>query len=134
MARKTRITEIGQYHIINRGVERRDIFLEADDYEKFLDLLSQAKEKFHLTIHNFSLMTNHYHILLETSKPNISDAIKYLNSHYSLYFNKKYKRIGHLWQGRFHSYLLYDDTHFWIVAKIVKEINHYRYQSFFQWR
>ncbi len=144
MARKERITEVGQYHIINRGVERRDIFLELDDYEKFFDLMMEMKKKFHIVLHSFCLMTNHYHILLETFKPNISEAIKYLNSNYSIYFNKKYRRFGHLWQGRFHSYYLYDDIHFWIVAKYIErnpieakmviDIEKYQYQSFFQWK
>ena len=86
-------------------------------------------------------MTNHYHIVLETKEINILDAIKYLNVTYSKYFNLKYKRVGHLWQGRFMSYYLYDDAHFWIVAKycernplktnMVNDVSHYKYQSFF---
>ncbi len=82
-------------------------------------------------------MTNHYHILLETKEENISQVIKFLNSFYSIYFNKKYKRSGHLWQGRFPSYYLYNEAHFWIMAKyiernpikakIVNDINNYKY-------
>jgi putative transposase len=144
MARKERITEVGFYHIINRGVERRDVFLESEDYDYFLDLLSEMKKIYSITIHTYCLMTNHYHIVLEITQPNVSQAIKFLNSFYSIYFNKKYKRSGHLWQGRFASYYLYDDAHFWIVAKyiernpikanIIHEISHYKYQSFFQWK
>lgn len=144
MARKERITELGYYHIINRGVERRVVFLEAQDYGAFLDLLLELKNNFGIIIHSYCLMSNHYHILLETTRPNISDAIKHLNVFYSKYFNKKYKRVGHLWQGRFKSYCLYDDAHFWIVAKyiernpikagIVKQIDQYEHQSFFMWK
>lgn len=144
MPRKYRITYAGYYHVINRGVERRNIFLEPIDYEYFLDLLVSIKDKYNITIHSFCLMTNHYHILLQTYSENISDAIKYLNSIYSIYFNKKYKRVGHLWQGRFKSYYLYDDEHFWIVAKyiernpikanLITNIDLYTYQSFFQWK
>jgi hypothetical protein len=89
-------------------------------------------------------MTNHYHLLIETTDKNISDAMRKLNSRYSIYFNKQYNRSGHLWQGRFASYYLYDDIHFWYVAKyiernpitanMVKQIDHYKYQSFFQWK
>ncbi|SMP89173.1 hypothetical protein SAMN06314042_11619 [Epsilonproteobacteria bacterium SCGC AD-308-O04] len=117
MARKNRINEPGYYHIINRGVERRNIFLEPEDYNRFLDLLLEI---------------------------NISDAIKYLNVTYSKYFNLKYKRVGHLWQGRFKSYFLYDDAHFWIVTKyiernpikanMVNDVNQYSHQSYFQWK
>ena len=144
MARKNRINEPGYYHIINRGVERRSIFIEPEDYSLFLDLLLEMKKKFNILIHSYCLMTNHYHILLETKEINISDAIKYLNVTYSKYFNLKYKRVGHLWQGRFKSYYLYDDAHFWIVAKYIErnpikanmteDINQYSHQSFFQWK
>lgn len=120
MPRKDRITESGYYHIINRGVERRNVFLEPEDYDKFLDILLEMKKFYNITIHAYCLMTNHYHILFETTQTNLSDAVQFLNSLYSIYFNKKYKRNGHLWQGRYKSYYLYDDAHFWIVAKYIE--------------
>ena len=144
MARKHRISYPGMYHIINRGVGKRNVFLTDEDHEVFSVLLGEMLKKFNITLHTYCLMTNHYHLLLETFEENISDAIKYLNSHYAIYFNKKYNRPGHLWQGRFLSYYLYDDAHFWIVAKyiernpikahMVKDIGTYNYQSFFQWK
>jgi len=144
MPRKDRITSAGFYHVVCRGVERRNVFLDSDDFEKFLEILKDMKDKFHILIHSFCLMSNHYHILLETKEENISSAMRYLNSHYAIYFNKKYNRTGHLWQGRFHSNFLYDEEHFWYVAKyiernpvkakIVKDITHYKFQSFFQWK
>lgn len=144
MARKDRITEPGCYHIINRGVERRNVYLDPDDYNFFILLLIKLSENYNIKVHSYCLMTNHYHILLETKENNISKAIQFLNDKYSKYFNKKYNRVGHLWQGRFTSYYLYDDIHFWYVAKyiernptqanMVKQIDHYPYQSFFQWK
>ncbi len=144
MARKYRISYPGMYHIINRGVGKRNVFLADEDHEVFLALLGEILEKYNITLHTYCLMTNHYHLLLETYEENLSEAIKYLNGNYAIYFNKKYKRPGHLWQGRFLSYYLYDDVHFWIVAKyieqnpvkahMVKEISEYKYQSFFQWK
>ena len=144
MPRKQRLTQPGLYHIINRGVEQRDIYLEAKDYYYFLDLLLDIAKKYDVIIHSFCLMTNHYHILLGTKKDNLSKAIQHLNDKYAKFFNKKYKRSGHLWQGRFKSYPLFDDAHFWIVVKyiernpikanMVKSIDIYKYQSFFQWK
>ncbi len=144
MPRKARQTEPGFYHIVNRGVERRLIFLEHNDYEKFFDLMYVLTQEFDIIIHSFSLMTNHYHILLETKQKNISKAIQFLNDKYAKYFNKKYKRSGHLWQGRFKSYSIYDDTHFWITSKyiernplkagMVKTVDTYMYNSFFQYK
>jgi IS4 transposase len=88
-------------------------------------------------------MTTHYHLLLETKEENISKAIQYLNGTYSMYFNRKYKRTGHFWQGRYLSYYLYDETHAWIVAKYIErnplearmvgDIEEYAYQSLAQW-
>jgi REP element-mobilizing transposase RayT len=144
MPRKERITHAGFYHIINRGVEKRNIFLDDEDYNQFLEILNNVKNNYNIIIHNYTLMTNHYHILLETTKSNISEAIKQLNASYSIYFNNKYKRSGHLWQGRFLSYYLYDDKHFWEVAKyiernpikanLVDDIAKYPYQSYHQWK
>jgi hypothetical protein len=89
-------------------------------------------------------MTNHYHLLLETKQTNLSKAMQFVSDKYAKYFNKKYSRSGHLWQGRYKSYPLFDDAHFWIVAKyiernpikanMVQDIELYKYQSFFQWK
>ena len=144
MPRKERYQEIGHYHIINRGVEQRFIYLEPEDYEFFLDLLFKLSNDYQIVIHAFCLMTNHYHLLLETKQNNLSKAIQFVNDKYSKYFNKKYIRSGHLWQGRYKSHPLFDNAHFWIVAKyiernpikagMVKDVAFYKYQSFFQWK
>ena len=144
MPRKERYQEAGKYHIINRGVERRSIYLEHQDYEFFLDLLLKLHKDYDIIIHAYCLMTNHYHLLLETKQNNLSKAIQFVNDKYSKYFNKKYSRSGHLWQGRYKSYPLFDDVHFWIVAKyiernpikagMVQDVAAYRFQSFFQWK
>lgn len=144
MPRKERYQEPGHYHIINRGVERRSIYLESDDYEFFLYLLQKVTKEFDITMHAFCLMTNHYHLLLETRQNNLSKAIQFLNDKYSKYFNKKYTRSGHLWQGRYKSYPLFDDCHFWLVAKyiernpikagMVDSVELHKYQSFYQWK
>ena len=144
MPRKERITEPGYYHVISRGVERRNIYLGSEDYEYFLKLIYTLFQQYNVILHSYCLMTNHYHLLIEIKEPNISEVMRKLNSLYSIYFNKKYNRSGHLWQGRFASYYLYDDIHFWYVSKyiernpikanIVQAIDNYKYQSFFQWK
>ncbi len=144
MPRRTRITDAGYYHVISRGVERRNVYLEDEDYGLFLDILVEVFKKYNIVLHSYVLMSNHYHLLIETTEQNISDAMRRVNSLYAIYFNKKYERVGHLWQGRFHSYYLYDDIHFWIVAKYIERnpikakmitsVSEYKYQSFFQWK
>ena len=76
MSRKERYTEPGTYHIINRGVERRNIYLEPEDYEFFLDLMIKFSKDYEIIVHTFCLMTNHYHLLLETKHKNISKAVQ----------------------------------------------------------
>ena len=144
MARKDRLQYAGYYHVINRGVERRKVFLHPDDFEQFMMYMGNMLETYGITLHSYCLMTNHYHLLLQTHEENLSEAMKYLNGHYSMYFNRKYKRSGHLWQGRFASYYLYDEIHAWSVAKyiernpiqanMVKAVEAYPYQSFYQWK
>jgi len=144
MPRKERITEPGFYHVISRGVERRNVFLHSDDFDKFFSILYKELKSYDVILHTYCLMSNHYHLLIETKKSNISDLMKRVNSLYSIYFNKKYNRSGHLWQGRFSSYYLYDDVHFWYVAKYIERnpikanmvnlVDNYKYQSFFQWK
>ncbi len=101
MPRKPRIELAGKYHIINRGVAQMHIFKEPADYEYFEELMCFYAKSFGITIHNYCLMGNHYHLLLEIQSENLSKFMRQLNMNYSIYFNKKYKRVGHLWQGRF---------------------------------
>jgi REP element-mobilizing transposase RayT len=108
MPRKPRLTHPGYYHVLSRGVERRQVFLEKEDFHYFLTLLAHIKDQFSITVHAFCLMDNHYHVLVQTYRENISEAMQYLNANYSARFNRKYKRSGHLWQGRYKSYLLFD--------------------------
>ena len=145
MPRKKRLKINGSYHIVCRGVERRNVFLDADDFDIFLNLLNEVTIKYGITVHSFCLMTNHYHILVEINEQsNLSESMRILNSTYAMYFNKKYKRTGHLWQGRYGSFLIYNSAHFWYVTKyiernpikagIVTKIEYYKYQSFYQWK
>lgn len=139
MPRLPRIEIAGFYHIINRGVEQRIVFKEKEDYDFFLEQLSSLSKNFNITIHNYCLMNNHYHLLIETRDENLSRFMRQLNGIYAIYFNKKYKRSGHLWQGRFKSWYVTDETYLYtlilyieqnpIKAKIVKNITDYPYSS-----
>ncbi len=120
MPRKPRIEEIGFYHIINRGVERRDIFLDDNDYEKFLEIVDESSEVYGFNIHSFCLMNNHYHLLLQTHEENLSLIMRQINSRYSIYFNNRYKRVGPLWQGRFKSFYIYDDNYLGSLVKYIE--------------
>lgn len=141
MPRRQRYIEVGFHHIISRGVERRNVFLDDTCFDKFFSLMYDVSVEFNIAIHAFCLMSNHYHILLQTNEENLSEAVKKLNSHYASWFNKTYERSGHLWQGRYKSYFVYNDNYFWTVAKyiernpvaanVAKDISTYPHQSFY---
>lgn len=120
MPRKPRIDIPGYYHIINRGVNRDEIFLGDEDKAKFLEFLDISREIYQLTIHSFCLLDNHYHLLLETSHKNLSLAVRYINSRYAAWFNNKYNRIGPLWQGRFKSWYIHDDAYLWLLLRYIE--------------
>jgi REP element-mobilizing transposase RayT len=139
MARKPRVNDPGFYHIVNRGVNESIVFSEKEDYFKFMDLMIKTIYDYDVTFHAFTILPTHYHILIQTHKPNISEAMRFLNSAYAAWYNYKTGRIGHLWKGRFESYMLFDEDHFWKVVKyiernalalgLVKEVTEWEYQS-----
>ena len=139
MPRKPRIEIAGYYHVINRGVEQRVIFKEDEDYEKFEELLCTYAPSYGITIHNYCLMSNHYHILIEIEKETLSKFMRQINMSYAIYFNKKYKRSGHLWQGRFKSWYVTDEAYLYTLilyieqnplkAKMVKKVEEYPYST-----
>jgi REP element-mobilizing transposase RayT len=120
MPRQLRVEEIGFYHIINRGVERRDIFIDDEDYEKFLEILKESSDVYDFLIHSFCLMNNHYHLLLQIQEKNLSMIMRQINSRYSIYFNNRYKRVGPLWQGRFKSFFVYDENYLTSLIKYIE--------------
>jgi REP element-mobilizing transposase RayT len=144
MPRPNRITQPGYYHIVNRGTEGKAIFLQDSDLDTFLSLVDEIKKRFNITVHAFCLLSDHYHMLIQTRENNLSESMKFLHVSYSKYFNKKYAKKGSLWLSRFQANLLYDDLHSYIVAKycernpikvdMVDRIDEYPYQSFYQWK
>lgn len=112
MARPLRIIYPGAfYHITSRGNERKRVFLSKKDREQFLSYLESATEKYGAIIHCYVLMDNHYHLLLETGDANLSSIMHHINASYTIYFNKKRKRYGHLFQGRYKAILVDKDSY-----------------------
>jgi len=112
MARPWRIQFEGAvFHVMSRGVGRRRIFPSDEDYAKFLELAEKAVEKFELDVFAFVLMTNHYHLLLRINKENLSKALAWIQTSYAIYHNHKYKYSGHLFQGRYKSMLVGEESY-----------------------
>ena len=112
MARPLRIEYQGAfYHVIQRGIERKDIFASDKDKEKFLSYLNASYLTYKAIFHTYCLMNNHYHLVLETPQANLSKIMHYLNTSYAVYFNTKHKRAGPLYQGRFKALLVQQDEY-----------------------
>jgi putative transposase len=107
MGRPLRIEFEGAcYHVTSRGNEQKDIFKSKRDREKFLGYLESAVFRYGAIVHAWCLMTNHYHLLLETPQGNLSQIMRHINGAYTNYFNAKRKRAGHLFQGRYKAILI----------------------------
>jgi len=111
MPRKPRVDVAGYHLVINRGVAGRKIFYEDNDYKKFLEIVCISAKLYDFVLHSYCLLYDHYHLLVETKEENISLAIRYINSNYAIYFNKKYNRVGHLWQGRYQSWYILNKSY-----------------------
>lgn len=107
------------YHITSRGDDRKKIFVSEGDFIKFLKYISLAKAKFKFYIYAYCLMPNHYHLLLETSQPNISRIMHYINGSYTTYFNIRRKHCGHVFQGRFKSIVVDKDSYFLELSRYI---------------
>jgi len=94
------------YHVMGRGNERKNIFRDTQDRIKFLQILKEAVELHDFKLYAYTLMSNHYHLLIKIAQPNLSQIMKYINGSYAVYFNWKYKRIGHLFHHKFKSVIV----------------------------
>lgn len=120
MARPLRIEYEGAvYHVTARGNERKNIFFSRKDYERFLEYLKEAKKKFNINLHCYVLMSNHYHLIIETPEANLSRAMHYINGSYSTYINIKRKRSGHLFQGRYKSIIVDKDNYLLELSRYI---------------
>ena len=120
MARPIRIEFPGAtYHLTSRGNERRDIFYDDDDRVAFLGFLGDVARRLSWSIAAWVLMTNHFHLVVQTPQPNLSKGMQWLNGTYAAWFNRRHKRSGHLFQGRFKAFLIQKDAYFTDVCRYV---------------
>jgi putative transposase len=141
MARPLRIEFPGAlYHVTSRGNEQRPIFRDDVDCTMFLTFLGQAVQRFGWSLTAWVLMTNHYHLVIQTPEANLSRGMHWLNGTYAGWFNHRHKRSGHLFQGRFDSFLVERETYLrelmrYVVlnpvrAKMVARPEDYRWSSY----
>lgn len=120
MSRPLRLEYPGAWwHVLNRGVDREDIFLNDQDRRRFLHVLAAAIPHFRWRLHAYVLMGNHYHLLVETIEPTLSRGMKKIGGDYATWFNKRHHRVGHLFQSRFKAHLIDSDEYLLTVARYI---------------
>jgi REP element-mobilizing transposase RayT len=140
MARKPRIEFEGAfYHVITRGNQRQKIFRDKDDFLKYIEILSNYKTRYKYSLYAYILMNNHIHLLAETQEIPLSKILQGINQSYTTYFNRKYKTVGHLFQGRYKAILCDRDEYLVslvkyihlnpVRAKMVKSPDEYQWSS-----
>jgi len=120
MARPLRIEYPGAvYHVTSRGNEKKPVFKDDTDRLTFLNTLQHVNKRYNWICHAYCLMTNHYHLLIETPDGNLSIGMRQVNSVYTQLFNKRHGRAGHLFQGRYKAILIQKDSHLLEVCRYV---------------
>ncbi|MBZ0165211.1 MAG: transposase, partial [Candidatus Omnitrophica bacterium] len=110
------------YHVINRGNNREIVFVEDEDYLHFLNCIQRTKKKYSFKLFAFCLMTNHIHLLIKTNEGGgISRIMQSLTVAHTRWYNYKYQRCGHVWQGRFNSPVVSEDEHFLKVMRYIEQ-------------
>ena len=111
----------GIYHIINRGNMRIQVFNDAKDYEHFLELLYKSAEKEKVAIHAYCLMPNHFHLLLSPEgEGSLSRMMQLLMTSHVRYYHRKNKTSGHVWQGRYKSFIVQKDSYYIEVMRYIE--------------
>jgi REP element-mobilizing transposase RayT len=112
MSRPLRLEFAGAlYHITSRGNGRNLIYFQDDDFELFLQSLANVCERYNWVVHAYCLMSNHYHLLVETPDANLSQGMRQLNGVFTQSMNRKHHRVGHLFQGRYKAILVNKDAY-----------------------
>ncbi|MBL7012736.1 MAG: transposase, partial [Kiritimatiellales bacterium] len=110
MARALRVEYPGaRYHVMCRGNQSRDIFQSQEDADLFVRCLGEMCVRNQAVVHAWCLMSNHYHLLLETPQGNLVDAMKWLQGTFTQRYNARHKLWGHLFQGRYKAKLIDDN-------------------------
>jgi len=111
----------GIYHVIVRGIDRQDIFHEADDFQKYLETAKRLSLERGVSVLGYCLLTNHVHLLLKEDNGDLSAFMKRLGVGYAYWYNRKYERIGHVFQDRFKSECIEDDAYLLTVIRYIHQ-------------
>lgn len=145
MPRKPRIEYAGAlYHVIVRGNQKQKIFKDTPDYQKYLQVVTSYKQRHHFYLYAYVLMSNHIHLLIEAQAIPLSKSLQGINQSYTMYFNRTYHTVGHLFQGRYRAILCEREGyllalikyihHNPVRAKMIEDPHRYKWSSDHQYR
>ena len=130
MTRPLRILIPGAfYHVTCRGNDRRAIYRDDRDRTVFLEKLRGSLANYQVELHAYVLMANHFHLLVATPKANLSEFMRHFNISYTAAFNRRHRRVGHLYQGRFKAILIDQDSYLLELSRYV-HLNPVRLKSY----
>lgn len=118
-ARKKSFT--GIYHVLIRGINREKTFLDRSDFEKFVEIMARIKKETGFVLYGYCLMINHVHLLIGEGPEDISQIMKRIGTSYAMWFNKRHDRTGHLFQDRFRSECVEDDSYLLTVIRYIHQ-------------
>ncbi len=134
------LSESGIYHVMVRGINRKDIFKDTNDIQRYLQTLDELKKTDGFALYGYCFMKTHVHLLLRESSEPLSQIMRKLGSSYVYWYNHKYERVGYLFQDRFKSEPVEDDTYFLTVLRYIhqnplkaglcKSIEEYKWSSY----
>jgi putative transposase len=143
MPRAARIAPKGSvFHVLTRGNNRQDVFKDEGDYGRYIEILQKYKERYGFRLYHYVLMTNHVHLVLETTEKgdSLAEIMKGINLSYAQYYKGRYRHIGHFWQDRYKSILISKDNYLLacgsyvelnpVRAKVVEDPGEYRWSSY----
>ena len=121
MPRAPRIKSAGYiHHVICIGNDRQNLFQDSLDYKSYIDIVDQARQQYSVKIYNYLLMDNQIHLLIEPLEDgSLSRFMEYVSKGYAKYFNKKNNRVGHVFQGRFKSFLIQKERYFFVCSRYI---------------
>ena len=109
----------GVYHVSARGNERSPVYRDDGDRRRFIELLAHVRGRYRWRVFSYCLMTNHYHLLVQTPEPNVARGMRQLNGVYAQWFNRRHGRVGHLFQGRYGARLVQADEHLLAAVRYI---------------
>ncbi len=137
MARPIRLEFAGAiYHVTSRGNRREDIYDSDADRERFITILGDVGQRFNWVCHAYCLMSNHYHLLIETPDANLSKGMRQLNGVYTQAFNRASGRVGHVFQGRYKAIMVEKQSYLMELARyiVLNPVRANMVRSADQWR